>query len=197
MSQQPKKMPLTRRRMLFVSGLGATALGLLVAIPSWMLGWHDLAKIGLVAVIVGLIWLFCSRFASDEPVRAAGRRYMREFMPAIIAYMALVFAAPWLMQQVHAAPLKVLVALLPVVPVAFVMRAMLHLLLGSDELEQKLQLQAISIAAMTVALLSFAAAFLESAGLLPLKNPLIWVLPAMFAVYGVAGWWVRRGYRAA
>ena len=64
-----------------------------------------------------------------------------------------------------------------------------------ERLQRRLQLEAISIASMSVGLLSFAAAFLRGAGLLPVDNALMLVLPALFAAYGIASWWVRRRFR--
>ena len=91
--------------------------------------------------------------------------------------------------------LKWVVALLPVLPMVLILRAMLRLLKASDELEQQMQLQAIAIAAMGVGLASFAAAFLVAADLLPVDNLLMLVLPAMFGTYGVALAWVKRKYK--
>jgi hypothetical protein len=81
------------------------------------------------------------------------------------------------------------------VPVAFVVRAMVRLVLASDELERRIQLEAISIASLTVGLLAFSAGFLQAAGLLHLEAGLMLVLPALFGVYGLASWWARRRYR--
>jgi hypothetical protein len=72
---------------------------------------------------------------------------------------------------------------------------MVRMLRDQDELERRLQLEAISISSMSVGLLSFAAAFLRGAGLLPFGNALMLVLPALFAAYGIASWWVRRRFR--
>ena len=59
---------------------------------------------------------------------------------------------------------------------------------------RRVQLEAISIASMSVGLLSFAAAFLRGAGLLPIDNAQMLVLLALFGACGVANCWVRRRF---
>ena len=187
--------PMSKRRMLVVIGGLAVTLGIILSSAGAWFGSRSTVWGGVIVLATGAFWLVCARFTSDEPMRTAQRRYIREFFPAMAAYVLLLFASPALLQHVHSAALTVLIVLLPVVPIAFVVRAMVRLVLASDELERRLQLEAISIASMSVGLLSFAAAFLRDAGLLPIHNPLMWVLPALFAGYGIANWWVRRRFR--
>jgi hypothetical protein len=186
---------LSQRRLLVLLGGFALALGLVLAGAGAGFRHRDVFWGGVCAVLTGLFWLVCARHTREEPMRAAQRGYVREFLPAMAAYMVLLFASQMLLRQVHAVPLRVLVVLLPIVPIVFVVRAMVRLVLASDELERRLQLEAISIASMSVGLLSFAAAFLRGAGLLPVDNALMLVLPALFAAYGIASWWVRRRFR--
>lgn len=170
MSETTKKNRWGHNKPLQVCGVVALAIGVVLISSRLIFDFNTLLILGGISITVGVLWLVCSRFACEEPMRAPQRRYLREFMPAMIAYIVILFAVIPILKHVHAAPLKAVLALLPVVPVVFVMRAMLRLLLGSDELEQKQQLEAISISAMTVALLSFAAAFLQTVGLLPINN---------------------------
>lgn len=187
--------PLSSRRVLVVLGSLAVVLGLVLSGAGAWLAYRSVLWGGVCALATGLFWLVCARFTREEPMRAAQRRYMREFFPAMAGYVLLVFGSVLLLKHVHVVPLKVVIVLLPVLPVVFVVRAMVRLVLASDELERRLQLEAISIASMSVGLLSFAAAFLHGAGLLPIENGLMWVLPGLFAAYGIANWWVRRRYR--
>ncbi len=176
-------------------GIGALVLGVVTAAPGAWFGVQALLLLGLVALLTGAIWLVCSFFTADEPMRGVSLRYLREFLPAIAAYVIIVVTVLPLAEHVDAVALKVVLALLPVVPIGFVMRAMVRFLMGCDELERQQQLQAISIAALTVGMASFAVGFLQAAGLLVLQAPLIWILPAMIAIYGLAMFWVRRRYR--
>ena len=186
---------MSNRRMLLILGMCAVVLGIiLLGLDAW-LGYRGMFWGGISALATGALWLVCARFTREEPMRAAQRRYVREFLPAMTAYALLLFASLALLKYVQAVPLRVVIVLLPVLPIVFVVRAMVRLVLASDELERRLQLEAISIASMSVGLLSFAAAFLQGAGLLPIDNGLMWVLPALFAAYGMANWWVRRPFR--
>lgn len=186
---------MSSRRVLVILGGFALALGIVLVGAGAGFGHRSVFWGGVCALLTGLVWLICARHSRDEPMRPAQRNYMREFLPAMAAYMVLLFVSQLLLRQVHAVPLRVLVVLLPIVPIVFVVRAMVRLVLASDELERRLQLEAISIASMSVGLLSFAAAFLRGAGLLPIDNALMLVLPALFAAYGIANWFVRRRFR--
>ena len=186
---------MSNRRVLVILGNLAVVLGLMLSGAGAWFAYRGVLWGGVSVLATGLVWLVCARFTREEPMRAVQRRYMREFFPAMAGYVLLLLVSLVLLKHVHAVPLRVVIVLLPVLPVVFVVRAMVRLVLASDELERRLQLEAISIASMSVGLLSFAAAFLQGAGLLPIDNGLMWVLPALFAAYGIANWWVRRRYR--
>jgi uncharacterized membrane protein HdeD (DUF308 family) len=190
-----KRKPMTKRRVLVVSGICGLAAGLACIAIGYLADIHDLVSIGLMAAAMGVVWLACARFTSDEPLRPEGRRYLREFFPAVLAYVVILFVVWPMEQHAHNIAARIVIALLPVVPVVFLVRAMVRLVLASDELERRIQLEAISIASLTVGLLAFSAGFLQAAGLLHLEAGLMLVLPALFGVYGLASWWARRRYR--
>lgn len=194
MNNAPRKS-MSKRRWLVICGSVALGLGIVLSAAGIWSGHRGAVWGGLSALIVGAIWLICARSTEDEPMRTEERRYLREVFPAMAAYMLLLSVSRLLLSYEQAVPLKVLIALLPVLPIVFVVRAMVRRIMASDELERRLQLEAISIASMSVGLLSFAAAFLRGAGLLPIDNALMLVLPALFGTYGIAQWWVRRRYR--
>lgn len=192
---KPEHQPMSNRRLLVIFGTLAIVLGTVLSGAGVTLGNRSVLWGGVASLATGVLWLICARFTGEEPMRAAQRRYTREFFPAMAAYVLMLFASVAILKHVQAVPLRVLIVLSPVLPVVFVVRAMVRLVLASDELERRLQLEAISIASMSVGLLSFAAAFLRGAGLLPIDNALMLVLPAMFGAYGIANWWVRRRFR--
>lgn len=188
--------PMTRQRMMLKLGLYSLGLGVLLLLIGWLLPQRTVLQLGLLCAGLGLIWLVCARFTSSDPVRKADTRYLREFFPAMIAYV-LVLVLVWpLSKQVTSPVLDVLIALLPAVPVLFVARAMVRRILAGDELERRMHLEASAIAALVVGLLSMSTAFLQAAGLVELKGALMWVFPAMMAVWGLALWWAKRRYRA-
>jgi hypothetical protein len=127
--------------------------------------------------------------------RPLHRRYQREFWPAMAAYVAVMFLLWPLLPRLHNEWLKVALALLPVVPVLFVVRAMVRLALGGDELEQRIHLIGLAIAATVVSALSLAGGFLAAANVIKLDGSiLIWVWPLLVVVYAAARSWASRRY---
>lgn len=195
MHQDRQARPLSRKRVLRQAGWVAMACGgVAMAVHAWF-GWTGSRQLGVVFLCVGAVWLASAYFASDEPMRASQRRYLREFFPSMLAYLVLVFAFKPLLGLVDDTPLRILIALLPVLPIVFVVRAMVRKLLDGDELERRMQLEAVSIASISVGLLSFAAGFMGLAGVFHVQHDLLMVLPALFLAYGAALWWVRRRYQ--
>jgi hypothetical protein len=126
----------------------------------------------------------------------SSRRYLREFVPAMAGYVLSVPISITLLLRVELSPaVKVLVALLPVLPMLLVVWAILRNLQRLDELQQRIQTQAICVASTLVAMLTFALGFLQNAGLLP-SPPwvMLWVLPVMIWVWGVATAVISRRY---
>ena len=127
--------------------------------------------------------------------RPLHRRYLREFWPAMAAYVAVMFLLWPLLPQVHNEWLRIALALLPMVPVLFVVRAMVRLVLGSDELEQRIHLIGLAIATTVVSALSLAGGFLAAANIVKLDGSiLIWVWPTLVVVYAAGRSWASRRY---
>ncbi len=127
--------------------------------------------------------------------RSIHQRYQREFWPAMVAYIVIMFALWPLLSQVHSELLKIVLALLPVVPLLLVVRAMVRLVLGSDELEQRTHLIGLAIAATVVSALSLVGGFLAAADIITLDGAvLIWVWPTLAVVYAVGRAWASRRY---
>jgi len=120
------------------------------------------------------------------------KRYMNEFTLSMIAYVAILLASVYAIQNIlMAQPLKIIVAVLPVIPVAFVLIAVMRLLKDSDELQQRMHLLAITSSAVLTGFITFTYGFLENLGFPPF--PTIWVLPMMLALWGLGlGYFSRR-----
>lgn len=188
---------LTQRRFLTVAGVVAmVAAAVLGAIGAWMqLAW--LLKAAAIAALIGCVWLVCARFARPEPMRKVQRRYLREFLPAMAAYIVVLPLSIIVLQRVALTPAwRALVVLLPVLPVLLVVRAVARYMRGLDELQQRIQLQAVSITCAVIATGTFALGFLQGANILPsVPGQMTWVLPAMFAVWGIVVGIISRRYR--
>ena len=90
-----------------------------------------------------------------------------------------------------------LVALLPVPPIALVLHAMIGYIRDIDELQQRIELEAICIAAAGVSLAYMTGGFLQGARVIdvPASAAMLWVFPAICGVYGLAKLVVARRYR--
>lgn len=80
-------------------------------------------------------------------------------------------------------------------PVLFVVRAKVRLVLGSDELEQRIHLIGLAVATTVVSTLSLVGGFLAAADVIQLDGTiLIWVWPTLMLVYAAGRGWASRRY---
>ena len=123
---------------------------------------------------------------------AATKRYLKEFLPAMALYAITVIATSWALERMGETPLRFFVAILPVIPMVFALLAFLRWLNSLDELQQRIQLNAIAFAAGATGMLTFAWGFLESAG----APCLSWtfIFPLMILFWGLGGVIARRTY---
>ncbi len=192
----PARLPTNRNVMSFAGGI-AMLLGAVAAVVGGVTGHRWLFKLGWVVFGTGAVWLACAWLRKPERMRPAQMRYLREFFPAMAGYVVLLPVSILLLKHVAMpVPLRVVVVLLPVLPILLVLRAMTRLLQGLDELQQRIQLQAMGVTCAVVGAGTFALGFLQGAELVPLfRGELIWVLPAMFAVWGVTAGAISYRYR--
>lgn len=132
-----------------------------------------------------------------DQTRTLQQRYLREFLPAMLGYVIVLPISITLLLRVDLSTAwKVVVALLPVLPMVFVVRAMLRHMLRQDELQQRIELQAVAITCAVIGMASFSLGFLQNVRVLPSPPWLmLWVLPLMIGVYGVARFLLARRYR--
>jgi hypothetical protein len=135
--------------------------------------------------------------STGKQARTLQQRYLREFLPAMLGYVIVLPISIVLLLRVDLPTAgKVVVALLPVVPMVFVVRAMLRHMLRQDELQQRIELQAVAITCAVVGMASFSLGFLQNVRVLPSPPwAMLWVLPLMIGVYGVVRFLLARRYR--
>ena len=97
--------------------------------------------------------------------RAARRRFIRVFLAATLPYVGLVFLADYLVESNPDAGWRYAAALLPAAPGAVWVVALVRYHRGLDELEQRIQLEALALAFAGTAFLAFVYGFLQMAGL--------------------------------
>lgn len=128
-------------------------------------------------------------------MNAVQRRYMREFWPSMLAYILIMLLVWPLVDHVQSVWGRAVLALLPILPVLLVTRAMVRLVMGSDELEQRLNLIGLAIAGTVVGTLCMVGGFLVVAKVLRLDGAvLLWVWPAMIVFHQLGRGWAARRY---
>lgn len=134
--------------------------------------------------------------AADAATRALSRAYLREFMPAMLAYTLAVWLSVWLLRHVDAAWLRALTALLPVAPIALCLRATARYIRGLDELQRRIELEAVALGSIGVAFAYLTGGFLQGARVIDVSGTttMLWVLPSLSLAYGIARRFVARHY---
>ena len=194
-----------RRWMWIFVAIGLAALALAAA-GRWWLQWPQdavglWAGIGAGYLFGALLFLLVPRWwrqhCDDMYAQPAGKRYIRALWPIMIAYSISVFLSFWLIKRgIEWAPLRALVAVLPALALVFLMRAALRYLREIDELQRRIETEAIGIASLLVSLLYFAGGLLQKAKVVDIDSAaaMIWVFPLLCAVYGIAKMVLTRRY---
>lgn len=165
-------------RVGFLTGMGAGLVVLVAAmhfLPRW---WRD--------------------HCEEEYASRASRDYRRRMWPAMILYMAIVFGSNWLLKHYEMAlPLRALIAVAPALPISFVMYAFLRYLRTVDEMQRRIEMEAVGVAALVVSQAYLAGGFLQLGKVIaiPAGVAMIWVFPLMCFSYGVGKFLALRRYR--
>ena len=169
---------------------GAVAFTYALLTASFFLMIQDSGPVkllGLVVFATGLpLMVYTGRALMRERCRAGDRRYIREFMPAILIYMVVMLYAWPLQKGMPPGVLKTALVLSPMLPIAWIIIASVRHILASDELERRQHLESIAISASIVGVASMALGFLGAAKVLVLDGTLVllFVYPALCLVYG-------------
>jgi len=113
------------------------------------------------------------------------KRYFKEFGFSMGIYVVAVIVSTTILNNFEFPQFaQIIITLIPVIPTIFVVISILRSLRESDELQQRIQLQAVTFSAITTGLITFSYGFLENIGFPPF--PSIWVLPIMFFLWGIS-----------
>lgn len=185
---------MSKRRYTVWLGLGALVLGAVMLLPGLFWRLQMLTHMGSIIALVGVVWLAVSPFASSEPMSRAYRRHQNE----IIVIMAGYTIGAIIVGYVNGIGLPVwartLSVLLPVLPTVLVMRSLWRYVRDSDELERRVQMEAIIIACSVTVVLTFLAGWLQLVHVFEFRAGLLCVLPLMALSYAVAVGFRRRKY---
>jgi amino acid transporter len=116
----------------------------------------------------------------------------RIFIAAILYAITLVVSIEVLKRMSAESVLRIPVALLPVIPVAFGVVAFMRYIRQLDELQRRIQLEGLAFSIGCTGMLTFALGFLENAGMPPVN--IIWVLPILLVFWGIGTTLARRRY---
>lgn len=125
------------------------------------------------------------------------RQYTRDMLLASLAYAVTIVGAVFVLQSFDPPRwVQVLLALAPVGPALLMLRAYQRQLDRLDEFLRRIQTESLLLAAGIVGFGTFTYGFLQSfAGFPAIPDVLLWVLPAMCMVWGLAQVFVRRRYQ--
>jgi hypothetical protein len=114
--------------------------------------------------------------------RARNRAYHREFWPGMVGYVVVLFAVIAWGDLEGTSPWRYVLALLPMVPLAFVVRAVMKHLHRVDDYQRRLTHQGLAVGFLVAMTASLTIGFLGFAGLqVPAAGWIIWSL-------GMVGW---------
>src|SRR5271170_2511271 len=104
-----------------------------------------------------------SMLDSEETMDANRRRYLKELGGSMAAYTAMVAVSVWLVKGHPQSPLRYLFAALPMIPSAFALWAAIRFFRGLDELQRRIQFEAMAFSFLGTCLISLNWGVLERA----------------------------------
>lgn len=190
-----------RPRPAVLLGAGALLIALagLAAALDWP--WPEtligvLAGVGVGCLLAALLYRLMPD-ALEASTPAMRRRYLREFLPPMAGYVVLVAASVTLLKHVEATWLRAAVALMPLPAIALAMRAFVRHVRDTDELQRRIELEAVSLATLLVSMLYLGGGFLQAAKVIDVRGAvtMIWLFPLICVSYGLTKLVVARRYR--
>ncbi|HEY4128412.1 MAG TPA: hypothetical protein VGN70_10225 [Gammaproteobacteria bacterium] len=124
----------------------------------------------------------------------ASRRYQTQMVVAAVTYIALIAGTVDTLRAKPPMPERVLLALLPALPIAWMVWAVIRYLSRADELQRRVNIEALAIAAGTTAFLSLTYGFLEDLAGFP-HVPLWWVFMVIDLVWAGSACILWRRYK--
>lgn len=131
---------------------------------------------------------------SNNPVDNASRTYNKQIaLTMMVGYPICLFGAVFLIKQAPESWWVSLVALVPMIPILFGLRAVLQFMDRMDELQRQIQLTSLAIAAGGTSIVTLTYGFLDALADFP-RLSWIWVFPILCIFWLVGGYIARRKY---
>ncbi len=111
--------------------------------------------------------------------------HMRNFLIYISIYaVTLWFSISYIKGAAEIGTVETLISVTPIIPILLATRSLLKSISNMDEMQKRVNQEAMTTSAIIVGVLSFAYSFLENVGFPEIK--ILWVLPALIFVWSVA-----------
>jgi len=122
------------------------------------------------------------------------QRYYRELIGASIIYAIVLITSVTLLNKFEFAQIwRVVISIVPSIPVALVILAIMRLLINSDELQQRIQLFATAFSAALTGFITFSYGFLENVGFPKFSTFL--VFPMLILIWGISLRYFEKRYQ--
>ena len=128
------------------------------------------------------------------------RRELSGCFVAALAYLATTWVCVGLLRHSLAdagTVVRAVISLIPLIPIGFAIRAVLQLVRSGDELERRIDLEALAIAAVAVGMAALTLNLLMDAQVIEISPHLatVWIFPGLLLTYAAAKIWARSRYQ--
>ena len=120
------------------------------------------------------------------------KRYLLEFGGSMAAYSAMVPISIWMLRGHEHTPVGYAVAALPIIPSGLALWAFMRMFRNLDELQRRIQLEAVAFSFLATCLITLTWAFLQNAGL-P-RFDVSWVAPLLILLWSLGLGIAKRRY---
>jgi len=163
------------------------------AVPDALVPW--LAGIGSAGLGAGLLLLWSPGLLDIYP-RASTLRITLDVGPPVLLYALAIDGWPGLLDKLPAGGLRIAAAFLPALLVLWACRAFVRYMRLLDELQQRVELVSIALAAALTCILAAAAGGLHSAGAVQVTGKAcLWVFPLLLLAYSLIRAALTRRYQ--
>lgn len=123
---------------------------------------------------------------------ANNKRYLKQFGGSMAAYSVMVPVSIWMLRGHEHTPLGYCIAFLPIIPSIFAMLGFMRMFRGLDELQRRIQLEAVAFSFLATCLITLTWAFQQNAGL-P-RFDVSFVAPLLILLWGLGLGIAKRRY---
>jgi hypothetical protein len=123
---------------------------------------------------------------------ANAKRYLKEFGSSMATYSIMVPVSIWLLKGHEHTPLGYAIAFLPIIPSSLAIWAFMRMFRCLDELQRRIQLEAVAFSFLATCLITLTWAFQQNAGL-P-RFDVSWVAPLLILLWGLGLGIAKRRY---